>query len=287
MTIRIVTDSACDVPEAIADQLGIIIVPVYINIGEKSYREGIELTRQAFYQQLPDYRPYPTTAAPSSGTFTAVYEQLAREGASEILSIHIASTLSAVYNAAHLGARAQDAIPVTLFDTQQITLGAGLLVILAAQAAAAGRSMAEIVTMLQERVRRTYVFGMIDTLDSLRQSGRVNWAQFGIGTLLQIKPVMMIHQGVISMAARIRTRKRSVEQALKIVAGLSPFERLAILHVKAPEAAAALWQQSAHLFPQGEAPLTAEITPAVGVHLGLGAVGFACITTKDYGLNGG
>ncbi len=283
MPIKIVTDSACDVPKAIADELDITIVPVYINIGEESYLEGVELTRRTFYAGLSDYERYPTTAAPASGAFTEVYEQLARDGATEVLSLHVASALSATLNAARLGAAAQTAVPVTLFDTQQITMGAGLLIILAAEMAAAGRSMVEIVAALQERVGRAYVFGMLDTLDSLRRSGRVNLMQFGLGTILRIKPVMMIHQGIVSVSAKIRTRKRSIQHALQLVAGLSPFERLAIIHVNAPELAERLRQQAAHLFPAGQSALTMEITPAIGIHLGLGAVGFACITKKDEG----
>jgi DegV family protein with EDD domain len=281
VTIKIVTDSACDVPTAIADELGITIVPVYINIGEDSYLEGVELPRPTFYEQLPRYNDYPTTAAPAIGTFTEIYERLAQEGATEIISIHIARSISATYNAARLGAAAQDAVPVTLFDTQQISLAAGLLVMMAAQAAAAGRSAQEIVDMLTDRVKRSYLFGVIDTLDSLRRSGRVNWTEFGVGTLLRIKPVMMIHQGVISIAGKIRTHQRAVEHMLKLLADMAPFEQLAVLHVNAPEMADKLKEQVVHLFPKGMPLLTMEITPAIGLHLGLGAVGFACITKKD------
>ena len=280
MTIKIVTDSACDVPEAIAEALDITIVPVYINIGDKSYLEGVEISRQAFYQNLPGYGRYPTTAAPSSGTFADVYKRLAQEGVTDIISMHVAHDLSATYNAARVGAASQDAVPVTLFDTQQISLGAGLLVILAAQAAKAGQTVMEIVNMLNERVQRAYVFGVIDTLDSLRRSGRVNWAEFGVGTLLKIKPVMMIHQSIISIAGKIRTHSRAVEHTLKLLSDLAPFEELAVLHVNAPEAAQKLKEQAANLFPKDLPSLTMEITPAIGLHLGLGAVGFACITKR-------
>lgn len=281
MTIKIVTDSACDVPEAIATALGITIVPVYINIGEKSYLEGVELPRTTFYKYLPDYNNYPTTAAPASGTFSDVYERLAREGATEIISMHVAHSLSATYNAARLGASSQESVPVTLFDTQQISLAAGLLVMIAAQAVVAGRTTTEIINMLNERVKRAYIFGVIDTLESLRRSGRVNWTEFGVGTLLRIKPVMMIHQGVISIVGKIRTQRRAVEHTLKILVDKAPFEQLAVIHVNAPEAAEKLKEQAAHLFPNGLSLPMMEITPAIGLHLGLGAVGFACITKKD------
>jgi DegV family protein with EDD domain len=281
MTIKIVTDSACDVPEAIATALGITIVPVYINIGEKSYLEGVELPRPTFYKKLPGYTVYPTTAAPASGTFADVYERLAREGATEVISMHVAHSLSATYNAARLGAVSQESVPVTLFDTQQISLAAGLLVMMAAQAVASGQNMMEIINMLTERVKRAYIFGVIDTLDSLRRSGRVNWTEFGVGTVLRIKPVMMIHQGVVSIAGKIRTHKRAIEHTLNVLADMAPFEQLAVLHVSAPEAAEKLKEQAAHLIPKGVSLPTVEITPAIGLHLGLGAVGFACITKKD------
>lgn len=278
MSIKIVTDSACDVPEALARQWGITVVPVYINVGGHSYQEGVELSRQEFYANLSGYDPYPTTAAPALGTFAEVYERLTQDGATEILSIHLASELSATFNAARLGAAAADSAPVTLFDTRQITLGAGLLVLLAAEMAAAGRAMSEITAALAERVAKTRVFGMIDNLEALRRSGRVNWAAFGIGTLLQIKPVMMIHQGKITVAARIRTQKRAIKEMMGMVEELRPFERLAVIHVNAREAAEQLCQQAAHLFDKDQPPLTMGITPAIGAHLGVGAVGFAVIS---------
>lgn len=280
MTIKIVTDSACDVPEGLASQLGITVIPVYINIGNRSYQEGVEISRHEFYEGLASYDPYPTTAAPAIGTFSETYERLTRAGATEILSIHISAELSATYNAARLGAEAADSAPVTLFDTRQITLGAGLLVLLAAEMAAAGRKMTEIKNMLTERVAKTRVFGMINNLEALHRSGRVNWATFGIGTLLQIKPVMMIYQGKITVEARIRTQKRAIKEMLAMVEALRPFERLAVIHVNAKEAAEQLCQQAAHLFDKNQPPLTMGITPAIGNHLGVGAVGFAVISEK-------
>ncbi|MAT98530.1 MAG: hypothetical protein CL608_15415 [Anaerolineaceae bacterium] len=280
MTIKIVTDSACDVPPELARQFDITVVPVYINVGEKSYLEGIELSREQFYNRLPTFSDYPTTAAPSVGAFTQLYEKLTAAGATQILSMHIAHDLSAVYNTARVGAAAAKSAPVTLFDTRQITLGAGLLVLLAAEAVAAGKTVAEIVTMLNEKVRRTHVFGMINSLESLHRSGRVSWPQFGIGTLLQIKPIMMITDGVISAAAKVRTRKRALSQMLKMVAELAPFERLAIIHVNAQEAAEELCQLSSDLFAglSDAAPLIQGVTPAIGTHLGVGAVGFAAVS---------
>ncbi len=280
MTIRIVTDSTCDLPPAIIETYGITVVPVYINIGEESYLDGQEISRQQFYENLYTYPTYPTTAAPAPGAFTAVYEQLTTDGATQILSVHVAANLSNVLNAARLGADAAQSAPVTFFDSQQIAAGSGLLIMMAAEAIAAGHSLEEVVAKLQSYTARTYVFGVIETLESLRRSGRVNWAEFGIGSLLQIKPLMMIHQGEITAPAKVRTTKRARQHALDLVASLKPFLRLAVIHVHALEAAHKLQEMAADLFPPEQEPLLLEIAPAVGTHLGLGAVGFACIT-KD------
>ena len=124
---------------------------------------------------------------------------------------------------------------------------------------------------------------MINSMESLHRGGRVSLAQFGIGTLLQIKPIMMIADGAITVAARVRTRKRALNQMLKMVTALAPFERLAIIHVNAREAAEELYQLSSSLFTnQFEGvPLIQAITPAIGIHLGIGAVGFAIIEAES------
>ncbi len=281
MSLKIVTDSACDVPPAVAKELDITVVPVYINIGTKSYMDGIELTRHTFFDQLTTYHPYPTTAAPAAGAFAETYRRLADSGATEILSLHIATSLSNTYNAARLGAAEVDNLPVTLFNTKQISVGAAMLIIYAAEAAAAGDSVQEIVAKLQQRLSHTRLFGLINSLDSLRRSGRVNWAQFGFGTLLKIKPLMLIADGKIEVVAKVRTRKRAIQQLLELVQSFAPFERMAVVHISALDAAIRLQEQAMMLFPEIKSLLIMEIGPAVGTHLGLGAVGFACIAAGD------
>ena len=280
MSIKIVTDSACDVPTELANALDITIIPVYVNIGQESYQDGVDISRQEFYKNLYSYPTPPTTAAPAAGSFTEAYERLAAAGATEILSLHIAANLSNTFNAARLGAEAAENASVTLFDTQQVSMGGGLLVLLAAEAAANGKSMAEILQMLEARVPKTRIFGMLDTLESLRHSGRVSWATFGFGTLLQIKPLMVVANGEVDAVARVRTKKRAIKQLLQMVEDFSPFERLAIVHVNAAELVATLQDQTQHLFPADYEPIITELTPAIGAHFGLGAIGFACIAAQ-------
>lgn len=277
MTIKVVTDSTCDIPEAAAAAYGITIIPAYINIGDQSYLDGVELSRRQFYEGLPGYDKPPTTAAPATGSFTEIYQRLADEGATEILSIHVAGKLSGMLNAARLGAEAAEGIPVELFDSQQLTMGLGLLAIKAAEEARAGCTMAEIVASLNERIGRTYVFAVLDTLEYLRRSGRVGWAQFGLGTLLRIKPLIRVHSGEVEMLEKIRTHRRAIERLLELVAELGRLEQIAVLHTHNPEGAEQLRQEAGHLFPAGSSPLTVEVTPAIGSHVGPGGLGFACM----------
>jgi DegV family protein with EDD domain len=279
MTIRVLTDSTCDIPAETAAQYGIVIVPAYINIDDESYLDGVELSRTQFYEQLPGYQSPPTTAAPASGTFAEAYKKLAEEGAAAIISIHVATSLSGVLNAARLGTEmVEDVVPVTLFDSMQLSMGLGLLAITAAKAAAAGKTTAEIIAMLEERRSRTHVFAQLDTLEYLRRSGRVNWAEFGIGTLLQIKPLIHVYNGQVEMREKIRTSKRAMAQMIQYAAELGPLESIALLHTHAIDKLEMFRQQTKHLYPSDETPLAVEVTPAIGAHVGPGGLGIACIT---------
>jgi len=136
MTIRIVTDSTCDLPPDVLARYGITVVPLYINIGDRGYLDGIDLSREEFYQQLSDPARLPSTAAPGTEMFRRTYEELASENATEILSIHVSGTLSATLSHARLGAAGVKEIPVTVFDSEQLSLGTGFLVMAAAKAVA-------------------------------------------------------------------------------------------------------------------------------------------------------
>jgi DegV family protein with EDD domain len=281
MSIGIVTDSTCDIPSETAAEYGIVVVPAYVNIGEDSYLDGVELSRAEFYERLPSYSRPPTTAAPPPGAFQNAYEQLAGRGVAEILSIHVASSLSGMLNAARLGAQGVTGAKVTLFDSQQLTMGLGLLALAAARQAAAGATMSEIVAFLDERVKRTYILGVLDTLEYLRRSGRVNWAQFGIGTLLRIKPLLYVYMGQVEMPERVRTSKRAMERFMELARDLGPLEDLALLHTHATdEEIDAFRQKTAFLNPDGPPPMAVELTPAIGAHLGPGGLGIACVTAR-------
>ncbi len=277
MTLRIVTDSACDIPPDIAEKLNITVVPVYINVGTTSYLDGVELSHEAFFEQLPTYPTVPTTAAPSPGAFAAAYQALADEGVDQILSLHISAELSATHNVAKMGAEEISGATVTHFNTKQLTLGSGLLAIMAAEAAAEGQSLETILDMLNAHVDQTRIYAAIATLEYMRRSGRVNWATFGIGTLLQIKPVVTLYQSEVTIAERVRTFKKSVRKMMALVEAAAPLVRIAILHSANPDAADALASAVAEQFPDVADPIISEIGPAIGAHVGPGSVGIAFV----------
>ena len=148
MSMRIVTDSNCDLPQELVEEYGITVVPMYINIGAESYLDGVTMSRQEFYEGLPHFKSHPMTSVPGPGAFIETFDRLKAEGATEILAIHVAGSLSAMVNSARLAAEEWDKLPVTVFDSGNLTLGTGLQVLAAAKAASEGRTMDEIVALI-------------------------------------------------------------------------------------------------------------------------------------------
>jgi len=278
MSVRIVTDSTCDLPEEIVAEYDIAVVPLYINIGDQGYLDGVELSREEFYERLPDCDPPPTTATPGPGQFRQVYEALADEGATEIMSIHISESLSATVNSARLAAQAMESVPVTVLDSGSLSLGTGFLVLTAAEAAAAGQSVDEITPMLEDQRARTHVFAALDTLEFLRRGGRMNRALAAVGTWLQMKPLLRMHAGDPT-AEKVRTTEAATQRLIDLLGELVPLERVAVVHTHALERAADLLERARRLLPEGDV-MSEDITPVFGVHLGPGAVGFACVSAR-------
>ena len=283
MAIRIVTDSNCDLPADIIEQHGIVVIPMYINIGAESYQDGVEMSRQEFYEGLPRFEAHPMTSVPGPGAFVETFEALATQGASEILCIHMASSLSAMANSARLAAEEWDKLPVTVFDSGNLTLGTGLQVVAAAEAAASavaeGLSMGEIVARLEDLSSRTYCFAALNTVEFLRRSGRLTRFQWALASVLQIKPLLKMNHGDYDME-RVRTRKAALARVVELLEELGPLEELALVHTHAPEEAEALARQAGHLIPGGKASLSAEVTPVIGTHIGPGAVGFIAVQAQ-------
>lgn len=270
-SISLVTDSTADVPPELCARHNIHVVPVGIVVGEASYRDGVDITREEFYRRLTTYNPLPTTAAPAAGDFESLYDSLP-EG--PIVSIHLASTLSGVFNAARLGAekfgeRAQ------VIDSGSLSMGVGWQVIAAAEAIAAGNDLPAVLEAVHSTRRRARVLAILDTLDNLRRSGRLSLIRASLGTLLQVKPIIEVAQGKVNLISQQRTRQKAMAAYVALVQSLGRCQRLAIMHTDNPAPAEALREQFAL---QTQTPLVmTQITPALGVHIGPGAVGVAAV----------
>lgn len=283
MAIRIVTDSTCDLPQSIIDGLAITVVPLYINFSDQGYRDGVDLSRADFYARLPTSDPLPTTASPGHEIFKQVYEHLANDGASDILSIHISESLSSTINVAKVAAQETHSVHVTAFDSRQLSLGTGFVVEAAARAAQAGRSLTEIIVQLEELIPRIHVFAALDTMEFLRRSGRVNGLVAGMGDLLQIKPILKMYNGQAG-SDRVRTRSRAIGQLVNLLSQCSPLERVAMVHTHAAARAEEVRQLVEPMLPAAGATKdvwSLDITPVIGTHIGPGAVGFAVVSKKQ------
>ncbi|OGO60883.1 MAG: hypothetical protein A2032_07450 [Chloroflexi bacterium RBG_19FT_COMBO_49_13] len=234
------------------------------------------MTRTEFYDRLPEFPDHPTTAVPSIERFHAAYNALADEGAGEVISIHISIALSAVVDVARLAAKDTLTAQVTVIDSGQLSLVTGFLVEKAAKMAAAGSPATDIQATPEDQMQRSFVFASLDTLEYLKRSGKMNRYLAIFASLLQVKPILTMHNGKPG-TERVRTRDRSMHRLVEMLAKVGSLERVAILHTHAlPERLDELRARAAHLLPKGDI-LTQDITPVIGAHIGPGALGFAVV----------
>lgn len=274
--IQVAADSVCDLPDELARQLKVRVIPTYVNIGEESIPDdGVALDRQAFYRQLPSLRQQPTTAAPSPGEAQAFYQSMLDAGAQQIISIHVPDKLSGVLNTMRLGARALDAERVVLVDSLQLTFGIGFQVWAAAELAAAGASSADILAAIERARQHTEVYAIIDTMQYLRRSGRVNSLVASIGSLLKIKPIIRVADGDITSLARARTWSRAEAKLASLTRAQAPLHRLAVLHIDNKLGAERFLHSLGDIAPPETYII--EVCPTLGAHIGPGSIGVATL----------
>lgn len=277
MTVRIVTDSAADIPPDIAAAMGIAVVPLTVRFGDESFLSGVDLSADEFWDKLKTSTAPPATAAPSAGDFQETYERLVSEGATGIVSVHLSSKLSATYQSAAVAAQAISGTPVEVFDTLAVSAGTGLLALEAAERASAGESAAEIASHLEGMRGRIRLYGGIDTLEFLRRGGRIGGAQALLGTMLKVKPIISLKDGVVEPVSRVRTRAKAIEQLAQFVAAeKGNIERLVILNSDAADI-----QRLIDLVGESHPVSATDVWPfgsVVGTHGGPGLVGLAFIT---------
>ncbi|HUF99727.1 MAG TPA: DegV family protein [Ilumatobacter sp.] len=274
MNIRIVTDSACDLPDAVATEHGIGIVPLSIRFGDQEFIDRLELSTAEFWARCAQQSTLPETAAPAPGQFETMYRSMSAEGATGIVVVSLSGALSATYQSAELAARSvADVIPVRVVDSRSVTLGMGGIALAAARLAADGATLDEVEAFVVDRARRTKVFGALDTLDNLKKGGRIGNAKALLASALAIKPIIEVVDGAVEQGGKQRTRGKALKFLVEKVREYEGrISDLAVLHADCSDVDE--FVEMLRPYHSGEI-VVGEIGPVVGTHAGRGTIGVA------------
>jgi DegV family protein with EDD domain len=267
--IKVVTDSTADLPDDVAKELGIEVLPVYIIWDNKSFLDGVDMKTDEFYQRLTTSEVLPTTSQPTIADFQAIYKQLA-EQCEGIVSVHISSKLSGTYDTAIQAIKSLDGnFPITVIDSQFNSIGLGLVAMSAARVAKAGKKLKEVVQETKLAIGQVRMLGVFDTLKYAMAGGRISKSVGTIVTILNIKPMLTFKDGEVVHAGAARTYSKAMERLVEFVKNNLPVQDLAIVHSAAFTAAEKLKQQLGGVFPEDRI-LINQLGAALGVHGGPG-----------------
>ncbi|HEU4888094.1 MAG TPA: DegV family protein [Thermoanaerobaculia bacterium] len=276
MTVRIVTDSSSDLPSALAAEMGITIVPAIVRFGEESFLDGVEIDHDTFFRRLQEEHIFPTTSQPSPGQFAEAYERLA-PGADAIVSIHLSSLLSGTFNSAVQASKASAAsCPVEVVDSRTTSLGLGLIVLEAARLARTGASLETVLAAVRNWVPRSRFYAALGTLEFLAKGGRIGRAKHLLGTLIRIRPVLTIVDGVVQPLRQFRTREQIVAFLDEEARRHQPIQALGIFYSTDDSEAEAMADRLADLCPR-ESIVLGRVGPGLGSHTGPGLLGVALL----------
>jgi DegV family protein with EDD domain len=271
MTVRVVTDSACDLSDRVAETMRIEIVPLSIRFGDEELVDREQLSPEDFWSRLRSSPVLPETSAPSAGQFEARFRHVIERGATGIICINLSSRLSATMQAAQLAATAvRDECPIVVIDSRTVSMGLGALCLTAARRAADGARLEEIVEDVLSRRDRTRRFGALDTLEYLKKGGRIGNARALLGSVLSIKPIVEVRDGAVEEAGKVRTRSKALA-LLADRARAQKLDSLAVLHGQADDVDDLLDRLS-EFFPRDEI-VTGLVGPVIGTHAGPGVIG--------------
>jgi DegV family protein with EDD domain len=275
--IRVVTDSACDLPAAMATENDVTVVPLSIRFGEEEFVDGTTLSSDEFWARCKASPVLPETSAPSPGAFQAAFEQAAEDGADGVFCLDLSAGVSATFQAATTAAKAVgDRIPVRVHDSRSVTMGLGLMVLELVELAERGASLDDLSTRVEEMIPNVMVLGVVDTLEHLEKGGRIGGARALLGSLLSIKPVVVLVDGVVEEESKQRTRSRSLRYLADKVENALPIKRLAVCHGAAADIDEFLTMIDG---VKTEYPvIVTDLGPVVGTHTGPGTVGICLLT---------
>lgn len=274
--VRVITDSSCDLPQDLADSLGVRIVPLFIRFGDEELVDRDDLSTAQFWARCATESDLPSTAAPPPGRFESTIRELAAEGATGVLIVSLSGALSATLQSAELGAAgAGDLIPVRVVDSRTVSMGLGSIVVACARAGLEGRSLDDVTALARDLVDRCQVWGALDTLDNLKKGGRIGGAKAMVASVLSIKPIIEVRDGVVQEGGKQRTRSKAlaflVDKVRENVA--SPgITQLSVLQADCSDVDAFVAQLKSVY--SGEI-IVGDIGAVIGTHAGRGTIGVA------------
>ena len=273
MTVRIITDSACDLPQSVADELGIEIVPLSIRFGEEEFIDRRDLTTEQFWAKSAASAQLPETAAPSPGQFEQAYRSAMTDGATGIVVISLSAGLSATMQSAELAARAvAGETAISVVDSRSATLGLGSIVAACARAANDVASFDNVTAMARDLAHRTKVWGALDTLDNLKKGGRIGGAKALLASVLSIKPIIEVRDGKVEEGGKQRTRSKALAFLVEKLQSSGPIENLHVMHADCSDVDQFVEMLRPHY---SGGIVVGDIGPVVGTHAGRGTIGIA------------
>ncbi len=279
MTVKIVTDSTSDITRALAEEIGVTVIPLTVMFGHEAFLDRVDMTTDEFYRRLTRQEVYPTTTQPSPGAFAEIYKKLAAE-TDEILVIVISGKLSGTYQSAQ-SARELSGIKtrVEVIDSNKTAMALGLMVIAAARMAKEGSSMDEIAATTRDRIPRSHPIMAFDTLKYLAKGGRIGKAQGLVGSLLKVRPVLTMKDGEVSPLTRLRSQAAVTDYLYNTVASLKGIEELAVEHATTPDEADALVERLTKIYPK-ERIYRSTVSPVLGTYMGPNVLSVSYIEDK-------
>ena len=277
MTIKIVTDSTAYLPEAMVRQHDIRVVPLCVHFGDKVFKEGVELSIEGFYTRLREAPELPSTSQPSAGEFHEVFKELADQG-HQILVMTISSKLSGTWNSAMAAKEMLAEADITVFDSLSTSIGLHLMIEAALEALENGAGLEEVLALVEGIRDKIHVLFVVDTLEYLAKGGRIGNAKAFLGTLLKVKPILVLKDGAIEPLEQVRSKRKAETRLLDLIEesldGGAPQARVGVTHALVPQEAQAVSQELMDRLGCQE-PVMAEVGPVIGTHTGPGVVGVA------------
>ena len=274
MAIRIVTDSASDFPQALAQANNVTVVPCYIVIGNETYKDGVEITADRFYSRLPDLPRLPSTSQPTIADFQESYQRLLDQG-HQIVSVHVSSKLSGTLNSAvQAKAALGDTSDIEIIDSQLASAPMGLVVLDAARIARDSSDLQEVVRQTRLSLQKHHGFVMVDTLEYLQKGGRIGKAQAFLGGMLKVKPILTIRDGEVHPVERPRSLERAKNRLVELAQTLAPIRQVNISYSTDRVQALGIRAQLAELVSP-ENLVESRFGPVLGTYVGPNALGVA------------